>query len=169
MCRTIRHGRGRITVDGQETGRWNNRARSSDWEPEMRYIVAGLGGLLVMIGAFVGIMMLTTVIFPEIFEEASGLILMYILVIPVAILAGVSSFRATLRHYTQKDGMTRTPKSVITPLRIDDNEVAAQWRSAERPGSVVALPPSPESVRGAENDVRPRTDGERPLPPSNRE
>jgi hypothetical protein len=70
----------------------------------MRYVVAIVGGFLITLGAFVGIMMLVVVVYPSVFTTIAGLVAMYIIVVPLAILAGVSSFRATLRYYRRQDG-----------------------------------------------------------------
>ena len=69
--------------------------------PLYSYFVAAFGALLVLVGAFLGIMMLPVAVFPAIYESVVGLILMYVIGIPLAILASVMSFRATLRAYSK--------------------------------------------------------------------
>src|SRR5262245_35695338 len=70
--------------------------------PFYAYIVAALGALFVLGGAFLVIMLIPTVLFPAIYESIVGVILMYVFGIPLAILASVLSFRATLRAYSNR-------------------------------------------------------------------
>jgi hypothetical protein len=70
--------------------------------PFYAYIVAAFGALIVLGGAFLGIMLIPAVLFPVIYESIGGLILMYVVGTPLAILAAVLSFRATLRVYSRQ-------------------------------------------------------------------
>jgi len=65
----------------------------------VKWIIATVGALIVTVGAFIGLMLLPVVIYPAIYESVPGLITMYVVCIPLAIAAGVVSFRGTLRQY----------------------------------------------------------------------
>jgi hypothetical protein len=68
----------------------------------MKWVVASVGGLLITGGAFLAIMLIPAVAFPAVYESMVGLVAMYAIGVPLALLAGVSSFRATLRQYTKE-------------------------------------------------------------------
>jgi preprotein translocase subunit SecY len=70
--------------------------------PFYAYIVAALGALFVLGGAFLAIMLIPTVLFPAIYESIAGVVLMYVVGVPLAILAAALSFRATLRAYSNR-------------------------------------------------------------------
>jgi hypothetical protein len=68
----------------------------------VKYVVAALGAILVFCGAFLAIMLLPVAFFPVIYQSLVGVVLMYVVSIPLSILAAYSSFRGTLRYYARK-------------------------------------------------------------------
>lgn len=68
----------------------------------MKWVVASVGAVVVTAGVFLVVMLLPTVLFPVVYESLGGLIALYAVGGLLAIAAGVSSFRATLRHYAKK-------------------------------------------------------------------
>lgn len=74
----------------------------------MRWVVAAMGALIVTIGAFLAIMLIPVVAFPAVYHSTAGLVIMYAVGVPLAIIAGVFSFRATLRQYAKKP---KTPET----------------------------------------------------------
>jgi hypothetical protein len=67
----------------------------------MKWIVATIGALIVTLGAFLAVMMIPVVLFPAVYKSAAGLVAMYCVGIPLAIVAGAASFRATLKQYAK--------------------------------------------------------------------
>lgn len=67
-----------------------------------KWITAVVGSLIVMAGAFLGIMLVPVAIYPELYASMIGVVAMYVVGILVAIGAGVLSFRATLRQYESR-------------------------------------------------------------------
>src|SRR5262245_54357477 len=93
----------------------------------MRYAVATVGALIVIAGAFGAIMLVPAVLFPVIYESIPGLVAMYVIGTPLALLAGVSSFRATLRHYAGQDLLNqRLSASSARDGKLDESAVA-KW------------------------------------------
>jgi hypothetical protein len=68
----------------------------------LKYVVATVGALLVSFAVFVLPMIVAVFVHPDIFKTPSGLIAMYVIVVPIALVAGASSFRSTLRAYRKK-------------------------------------------------------------------
>jgi hypothetical protein len=121
----------------------------------MRYIVASVGGLLVTGGAFAGIMMLAVALHSDVFETSPGLVAMYIIATPIAILAGVSSFRATVRHYGKQDFSATTPLGVSASKRSPD-DIAAKWKSADEKRRASATSVPSEALQDVKVNVQPK-------------
>jgi hypothetical protein len=68
----------------------------------MKWVVATVGGLLVTVGAFLAIMLIPSVAYPALYKSMPALVALYVVGVPLAIAAGVLSFRATLRQYAKK-------------------------------------------------------------------
>lgn len=68
----------------------------------MKYVTATFGALLIFAGAFLALMMLSGLVFPQLYSHVGGVVAAYAVGVPLAITAAVLSFRATLRHYAPK-------------------------------------------------------------------
>jgi len=77
----------------------DNRGKNSS---PVKYVVAALGALLVFLGASLVLLLIPVVIAPQIYQRPMGVIILYIVAIPLAIFAAIQSFRATLRIYRRK-------------------------------------------------------------------
>jgi hypothetical protein len=64
--------------------------------------VGTLGALLVFFVICLGILLIPVVVFPSLYHSLVGVVMMYVLALPLSILAAISSFRATLRAYSKK-------------------------------------------------------------------
>jgi hypothetical protein len=124
----------------------------------MRYVVASVGGLLIMAGAFAGIMMLVVSLYPDVFKTISGLVTMYIIVIPIAILAGLSSFRATLRHYG-KQAFSAPEPARASVLSLDGrDDFAARRKSSDEHARPSTKAPVSEAIQEVKVNVQPKGD-----------
>jgi hypothetical protein len=70
----------------------------------VKWLVASLGALLVTVGALLAVLILPAILVPVVYKSLAGLIAMYAIGAPLAIVAGVASFRATLRQYRDVGG-----------------------------------------------------------------
>jgi hypothetical protein len=68
----------------------------------MKYVFATICAILIFVGALAGILFFSFKIYPAIYDSTAGLVSMYVLGVPLAILAAYSSFRATVRTYSKK-------------------------------------------------------------------
>jgi hypothetical protein len=67
----------------------------------MKWVVAVVGGVLITVGAFLAIMLIPVVVYPALHNSTAGLVAMYVIGVSLALLAGILSFRATLRQYSK--------------------------------------------------------------------
>jgi hypothetical protein len=77
----------------------------------MKYVTATLGSLFVAFGALVAILAVPVVVYPAIYHTITGLAIMYAVAIPLALLAGYLSFRATLKVYSTEQPASQSPRS----------------------------------------------------------
>jgi hypothetical protein len=81
----------------------------------LKYVTATIGALLVVFGAFLALMLIPVLLLPSLAESKAALIALYAVSIPLAIAAGVVSFRSTLKVYAKKEGL-KSPGDVAAPL-----------------------------------------------------
>jgi hypothetical protein len=67
-----------------------------------KWITAVVGSLIVMAGALLAIVLVPAAFYPELYTSAIGLAALYVAGTLIAIVAGVLSFRATLRQYDSR-------------------------------------------------------------------
>jgi hypothetical protein len=79
----------------------NDRGERVSRRPIYAYVVAACGAILVFGGALLAVMLLPLTVYPAIYKTIFGLIAMYVIGVPVALLASAISFRATLRAYSR--------------------------------------------------------------------
>jgi hypothetical protein len=77
----------------------------------MKWVVATIGAIIVMGGAFLAVLLLPVAVYPAIYTSTIGLLVMYLLGLTLAICAGVMSFRATLRQYEPKSPAEVKPRT----------------------------------------------------------
>lgn len=68
----------------------------------MKWIVATVGAVIVTIGALLALLLAPALVVPALYQTAIGLVALYVVAFPLAITAGMLSFRATLRQYATK-------------------------------------------------------------------
>lgn len=61
------------------------------------WVTATVGALLVLLGAFIALQLLGVFLVPWAYQSATGVVVSYLVTVPLAIAAAVLSFRATVR------------------------------------------------------------------------
>ncbi len=73
----------------------------------MKWVVATIGSAIVTFGALIAVLLLPILVAPGLFENPAGVIAGWVIAVPLALIAGFLSFRATLRQYAKPTDVSK--------------------------------------------------------------